>query len=1533
MFLGIVGIGCAVYAGGGRNRVAGGEASVTPVRAPVTADGDLGEWDASQAKLLTLFTRGGEDTQSEAPLDKYSAKISFQYDRDALYVAVWWRDPTPLGRETSKGCFPAGDGLALDLPLKRMAHAAFWRGPRGTGIHAVMADGGTPLSEGKPLKGVAQGYRVTGKDSYTQELRIPWDALGGRLEPGGTARLGVGLCYGGLDAAASYKACRRDRENGVTSDGNRWGGNMGWGFMDGLRSPDQMAPSYDPATGAEVGLMPAGSAAPPNPAVLYQGNEQTRTTRMIAVPAKKITVDGMLGADEWAAESATTIASEPTLFPNRYAADVHFAYDEKGLYAGLRWRTGGPYLNINDPAKEGRGYDGGDALQLRLATDRVSHIDAWYCDEGKLPGIVIDYGTRLNEGRETGALSKGAQLALRPAEGGGYTEEIFLPWALITRTGEALKAGASFRAVFDLFFSGLEGNRIPFIVNAGVEQSVGVVTLPFTAPEDGFYTAVVDDLSKRQAIRRLSALAKMRKGQTIEWDGLGDDGKPAPAGAYAFRGLRHQGIGLNYLMTYNNPGTPPWQNDDGSGDWGGDHSPPQTAAADSNGVYLGWPTAEDGYGIIGCDFSGKKRWGFFMAPLPLGPGATAILASDEKYLYYANEGKENIPPKKDDKELAYFKTVITCLDRATGLKSGFSVGKPYHELAAHKASQVKLNWWWDLWKDKDFSLDTYALHDDYYYSGRCAGGNLAGLAARDGKLYVSFRLTGEIAVYSRADMTELARWKIDKPAGLAFTKNGGLLAISGATVVRINPETGAPAPLVRAGLDAPVALAVDADDAIYVSDWAGAQCVKVFGKDGVPARVIGIPGGRPWLGKYDPKGMLLPRGIAIDKNNRLWVCEDDNQPRRISLWDAKSGAFIREFIGGTAYGAANGGMLDPKDPSRAISGGCWFEIDLCKEGYRPLSTIWRRLNRDQYFGFGPSLADNSASSVRFVEQKGRRFVLSNSGSAVIVGELMKDGSWVPLAAVGGIFKRGDNPEAMADDKLTWRMRAPPSFFPKHAGENYVWTDLNGDGMAQEEEFQWRKQDPKTFPCWSAYWGVGMTDRDMNVFIAAGLNDLVACFPLQGWTDKGLPKYDINKCEIVADNVDTGLGALAVDKDRQVFSVAESNCRYWMKGRKPALAAHGKDGKLTWLIPASEDGRPIANINGECIMGPVDLGGEIGEVISTSQWHGLHVPLITTDGLMFGRLLRDPADGGEPGPDMYRGECIQYLNKLDDGRVILSHGKNAHHLFEITGLDKVKRFQGEFTLTDGQAKRAEQLLDEAKTKQEKSAPVRLVTVRDAVNVDGKFDEWDWTTASSVGPKEGAPRAESALRTDGKTLYLAYRVFKNGPFVNKGDDIRQLFVSGDAVDLQLCVEPAADPARKVPVMGDCRLLISKLGGKPVAMLYRVKAPGAKQPVSFRNPGGTEVVFDEVSEIKDAKVAISDTPDGYLVEAAIPLKVLFDFYEPLWKGRVLQGDIGVIVADSTSRRIARIYRFNRQTQIVSDLPSEARLSPANWGEIEVQ
>ncbi len=1510
------------FAGGGRNRLAGSDFTLAPVRGKIVADGDLAEWDEVQATSLLLNTMSLGDSASV--FFGYSAKIAFRYDADALYVAVWWNDPTPLGPETNRDCTPAGDGLILTVPLEKVQRVALWRVPGKEDTRSAIAPVEDVLAEARPVPGLTQGYKLTGKTTYTQEVRLPWAALGKAPAPGKLVRFGVDLCFGGLDPAAGYREFVKDLTKSISSS-NRWGAGMAWGFMDGIASLENLQPTFDPYSGALVKLRPAGALAPPNPPVRYRGNEITRTTAMIATPVVRVTVDGRLDPGEWDTATGTLIAYEPTLFPDRYATRVMWQYAVEGLYVGLRWYTGGPQFNVNDPARFGHGYDGGDALQIRLGTSRASHIDAWRYTEGKepVPAITIVYGVKFEEGKLGDALAEGAKVVVANVAGSGYTEEIFLPWELITTTGAPLKEGDSFHAVLDLFYSGLEGNRVPFIVAVKVSPPSGVVVLPPVATREGYATVVVEN-ERGEVVRRLLASAKVTKGEPIaDWDGLDQEGEPAPAGKYRFRGLTHTGLGLKYLMSYNNPGQPPWQSQEGTGEWGGDHSPPQAVAADNWGLYLGWPAAEDGDGIIGCDFSGKKRWHFYQTPLPVSTGAVC-LASDGQYLYYAADTIRW--PQAGQTQIAYFKTILSCLDRTTGQRRSFSMAQPYNELDNWDISETRSGFWWELYQDKSFSLDNCGIHDDYFYTQRCLGANLTGLAARGGKLYVSLRLRNQVVVYDAANMTELDRWPVRKPGGLAFSRDGKLYGISYRSAVRLDLTTGALTPVVATGLDNPVGLAVGPDDTLYVSQWGKTQCVQAFSPEGQPLRTIGTRGGRPYLGAYQTGGMLQPRGIAVDKDNKLWVTEDDNFPRRVSVWEARSGKFLNEFIGGTLYGGAAGGVLDPANPRHGISLGTLYDLDFAKGTYRPLTTMWRRTSLDACFRVGTAGGQNCTAAVRFLDYKGKRFLLTTGRMfEVALAELRPDGTTIPRAAVGGILNRGDNPLVMPKEKLGFRHVIYPEFMYGHGGDNFVWTDDSGDGVPQAEEMQWRKQTPE-FPLIGLYWGTGTADKDLNVYVGCSYqNSAFLRFPLQGLTPSGAPKYDLNKVEVVGKPIPGPLSSLGRGAAGDLFTVHNGEWR--TPTVHPALNCYGPDGKLRWSYETNKDYKPMGNINGEGIMGPVSSGGEAGEVLALQQYHGCYVPFLTTDGLFIDRVLRDPAEGGPPGPDVYRSEVLQHLVRLNDGRIILSHGKNTHNLLQVTGLDTVKRFSGSFTLTPEQAARAVQRRQEAAAERTASAPIRVTWAKTAPTVDGKLDDWDLTTASTIGPGEGVPRAQVMMTADRakERFYVAFRVYKNGKFLNTGQDPTQLFLTGDCVDLQFCTDVTSDPQRLAPVMGDQRLIISKVGERPVAVLYKALVPFAKKPVAFRSPV-REVVFDEVAEIKDAEVKIVDTAEGYIVEAGFCYRDLFKRF--LWWGEVLQGDAGIIVADQTGRRVARIYRFNQDTGLVADVPTEAALTPNEWG-----
>ena len=463
----------AAFAAGGRNRLVGSDATLRPVHGKIVADGDLSEWEESQATSL-LLNDPASVGDSAGVFAGYSAKLAFRYDSEALYLAVWWKDLTPLGPELTPGCTPPGDGLILTVPGEKPRRVALWRVPPPKGhspvLRSAVARAEDSLAEARPVAGLTQGYKLTGKTTYTQEARLPWAALGTKPPAtGALLRFGVDLCFGGLDPAAGYRQFVKEPDP-PPNPGNRWGGGRAWGFTDGIVSRDDLQPTSDPYGGALVTLSPARTAAPPNPPVMYAGNEITRTTAMVATPVVRVTVDGRLDAGEWDPESGTVIAYEPTLLPDRYAARIMWQYATEGLYVGLRWYTGGPQFNVNDPARLDHGYDGGDALQLHLGTNRASHLEVWRWTEGKqpTPALAMVYGVHFEEGKLGDALAEEAEPAFANLDGGGYTEEIFLPWKLITTGGAPLKEGDSFHAGLELYYSGLEGNRVPFIVAAKV---------------------------------------------------------------------------------------------------------------------------------------------------------------------------------------------------------------------------------------------------------------------------------------------------------------------------------------------------------------------------------------------------------------------------------------------------------------------------------------------------------------------------------------------------------------------------------------------------------------------------------------------------------------------------------------------------------------------------------------------------------------------------------------------------------------------------------------------------------------------------------------------------------------------------------------------------------------------------------------------------------------------------------------------------------------------------------------------------------
>jgi hypothetical protein len=233
----------------------------------------------------------------------------------------------------------------------------------------------------------------------------------------------------------------------------------------------------------------------------------------------------------------------------------------------------------------------------------------------------------------------------------------------------------------------------------------------------------------------------------------------------------------------------------------------------------------------------------------------------------------------------------------------------------------------------------------------------------------------------------------------------------------------------------------------------------------------------------------------------------------------------------------------------------------------------------------------------------------------------------------------------------------------------------------------------------------------------------------------------------------------------------------------------------------------------------------------------------------------------------------------------------------------------------------------------SAEPKRYTVRRAPQppkIDGSPSDWREVPAMKL-ERVGSPAVGTAkLQYDDTRLYVLFEVEDESPWRNRGKDYIRLFKTGDAVDLQLSTAPATANRQRGTLLGtDVRLLFSQVGGKPVMVLMKPIDPDAPEErrVIYRSPVG-ERAFDRVEVMSDVELKVRVSDRGYCVEGAVPLGAIGLSPEP---GVTLPADVGFISSDADGTiNTARTYWSNKQTNLVSDEPSEAWLYPANWGEL---
>ena len=1221
-------------------------------------------------------------------------------------------------------------------------------------------------------------------------------------------------------------------------------------------------------------------------------------------PAGPVEVDGKL--DDWVLTGGTFACSDVENQRDKFGVWVHTMYDAQNLYVLARWNDETP---LNNPGSTKGDYGfAGDALQFRTITaqgtpqERGQHFTAWR-DRDNVDVIKIEQGTSFKEGVIENAKKDGAQQAFAiNADKKGYVQEIAIPWKLLTRDGQALKAGDRMNftvepnytigiggrvSLKDIFKPGITPDRVFTFMAAtcwgygtleaaaaqtprsqrladGREFSVhmegglpvvdwtglikvrelkGFKTVAFTMPEDGYISLNIRG-QDGAVVRQLLTCEFMTKGpHEVKWDGLTTlnwrtPGKAVPAGEYTWDAIWHKGIGVALRGWACNGGNAPWDSSVSS-NWGGDHGQPVACASDATKVYLGWSGAEAGKALLACDLKGGVQWKNNRG----GMAGAELVAVDNGTVYAQNWGGD--------------------LYRVDSTKGG------YTSWAGTDTTDLFIKTLWGDEKGMPEKADA--------------------LAAAKGKLFLGFTKANLVLVLDAQSGKLIKRITVTEPRDLEPAGDQLYVISEGKSVLSLDVATGQTKPAIT-GLNNASALAVDKDGRIYVGEREPANQVKVFTPDGKAVSTIGREGGRALLGKWTPEGMAFINGMTVDAEGKLWVAEADMSPKRMSVWDTKTGQLVREFFGPATYGAL-GGAINPMDPDLMVGQGCEWRLDPKTGRDTCLGVITRDGMEVSRFGTGSN---------------GRLYL------AVAPG-------WIHGSNAIRIFERvGD---------ANYKLRSMFIYEGKDkTAKTIFWADQNDDGQRQVNE-ETTIDGQVTFSSWY----MGLTP-DMTIY--AGSSQ----YKVAGFTACGAPQYDLSKPTKMPT---AGLGSA---DGKLVLRIGEYNTNNsWNSCYDIAT------GKLVWTYPdnfvgvhGSHNAVPaevgmIRGSYGPC--GVAKLPDPIGNVwiIATNvgEWH-----ILTERGYYLTRLFQGDAmkiqwpEQAMPGASM--DNCPPGMGGEDfggsatltkDGRLCLQAGKTGFWNLQVTGLETVKPIPGSTIAISADDVKQAQAYHEQYLQAAVGTP-QLSVKKMTPALTGNLDS-DFKGAQIISyKKQDEAAVRSAAAWDDQNLYVAWDVKDNTPWVNGATEASQMYIGGDTVDLQLGTDPGAKKDRNDAVAGDLRLSIGSLKGQPTAVIYR-KVSADKKAKVFSSGVVKSYPMDYVDVVAGATFKIKPSPGkGYIVEASIPLASLG--IKPA-SGLKLRGDFGVTHGDPAGERTRlRSYWANQHTGIVDDAVFELMMEPKNWGEI---
>jgi len=1020
------------------------------------------------------------------------------------------------------------------------------------------------------------------------------------------------------------------------------------------------------------------------------------------------------------------------------------------------------------------------------------------------------------------------------------------------------------------------------------------IPITFVLNSPGIVTLVIENPNGVRVRNLVSETSFPEGTNVVWWDGLDESGKIdlgtaglyqvqgnlVQPGNYIVRGLVRDAINLSYQFTVGTAGNPPWQVAVGSsGGWLADHRPPSDVIflPGTNEMMIGSEVAEDGDGLVWTDLNGNKLRGY-TALAPGGFYTASHLACDL-----------GTNPISGNQAYAGYVTSTT----------GYFYG------ITPQAAPI--------------TLPTFSF-------ANAATAQISGLAARNGLLFASLEQLNEIVVINARANLFLSTNTVPSPRGLAFNSNGQLLVLSTNQLLLcatdpVSGALGSPTVLIPGGLDDPHKIALDTNGNFYISQWGNTHNVGVFSPQGAALGSIGAPG-PPVAGPYDPTHMNNPNGLAIAGDGRLWVAEYNMAPRRVSIWNT-NGQLEIPLYGPTKYGG--GGCLDPLDKTRFYYGdfdndstvpipyyiGMEYSIDW-KSGSNYLKNVFYRAN-------------NNVFHLPYSGPETAIYVGANQYMANALNGLPTYG-----AAVAGIWQmRGPVAVPVAASGLAnaWYFLTNSQFSSRLGkGQNlnntiFVWSDLNDDGIAESNEVSFLPEPSGAISFYVA--------NDLSFLCSSALQ-----LSPTGFTPMGAPIYISSNATVLIPGVvpfsDAGGG--------QMFEA--TNETFVLTGG-PMMGY--SNGAVLWTYPSqwpdlyASHYAPVPTSGGEMIGTTRLLGGpftpdsgDAGEIWAVNGNLG-DIYLMTVDGLFIATLFHDQRLASSwsmpvavPGMSVTNVSIEEEtfwptVTKTSDGDIYLCVGMIFSGIVQVTGLESIQRLPATpFVLTTEQLAAASQYQIQQEAQNISAVGRQTLHVNNFDNapvIDGLLNEWtnNWVTVETG--------IQAAVAIGQGNLYAAFQTGNSSLLANTGTSPDLLFTTGGGIDFMIgTTSTKADANRTAPAAGDLRLLVSLVNTNVKAILYVPVVPGATNPVAFSSPLST-VYIDSVTDVSSF-VTLRGTNGNY--ELAVPLAQLG--LNPM-PGQTILGDIGVLIG-SAGQTTQRVYWQDKATGLVSDVPSEAELTPQLWG-----